>query len=165
MFFRRRPPRPATVQDQLLDVLREHLPDTPEDDVEILGAVAGLVACVAYADGVYHPAEVREVKRLLGRIHDLPRDAVDAVCALLDLKVAELARRDVHDHARILKQGTERGARVEVLEVLVDLAAADGQITVDETELLRRVTNMLGLSASDYVAAQSRHRDKLSVLD
>jgi uncharacterized tellurite resistance protein B-like protein len=167
MFFRRkRPARPAapTVDEALLEIVRAHMPDAPEDEVRIVAAVAGLVGCVAYADGEYRPDEAREVERLLGRVHDLPRAAVDAICALLDARIAELSRGEVHEHARAIKRGTAREARIEVLEVLMDLAAADGEITVEETELLRRVAKLLGLTVDEYVNAQARHRDKLSVL-
>jgi len=140
------------------------MPEADESETRIVAAVAGLVGCVAYADGAYRREEAREVERLLGRIHDLPRRAVGAICALLDARIAELARREVHEHARAIKEGTEREARIEVLEVLMDLAAADGEITVEETELLRRVAKLLGLSVDEYVNAQARHRDKLSVL-
>lgn len=167
MFFRlERAPRPAapTVDDALLSIVREHMPDADEGEVRIVAAVAGLVGCVAYADGEYRRDEAAEVERLLGRIHDLPRAAVEAICDLLDSRIAELSRGEVHPHARAIKQGTEREARIEVLEVLMDLAAADGEITVEETELLRRVAKLLGLSVDEYVNAQARHRDKLSVL-
>jgi tellurite resistance protein len=50
------------------------------------------------------------------------------------------------------------------LDVLVDLAAADGELSLAETDLLRRTTAALGLSPDEYLASQARHRDKLKVL-
>lgn len=168
MFFRRRradSSSASTVNDDLLSIVREHLPDeADEEEVCILAAVAALVACVAYADGVYHAEEVRAVRRMFDRVHDLPPRGVEAMMALLDAQIADLARGDVHEHARLLKRGLTREARIEVLDVLLDLAAADGEISIAETELVRRITRLMGLSASDYVRAQSRHKDKLSVL-
>ena len=51
--------------------------------------------------------------------------------------------------------------RREILDCLVDLGATDGELTLAETNLLRRTTNALGLEANDYVVSQQRHRDKL----
>lgn len=167
MFFRKKRARrapPATVGEALLALVREHMPDAEEAEVRIVAAVAGLLASVAYADGEYSRDEAREVERLLGRIHGLPPRAVEAVAALLGDRVAELARGDVHEHTRAIKEGTEREARIEVLDVLMELAAADGSISVAETELLRRVAKLLGLSGPEYTAVQARHRDKLSVI-
>ncbi len=53
---------------------------------------------------------------------------------------------------------------METLEILVDLAAADGHISQDEVNLLRMLTTALGLTQDDYNRAQHKHRDKLSVL-
>jgi len=169
MFFRRRrgaaAPSASTVKTELLAIVREHLPDeADEEEIRILAAVAALVACVAYADGEYHADEVRAVRRMFDRVHDLPPRGVEAMMALLDERIADLARGEVHEHARLLKRGLVREARVEILDVLMDLAAADGEITIQETELIRRITNLMGLDPNDYVRAQSRHRDKLSVL-
>lgn len=167
MFFRKKrraAPPPATVGETLLALVREHMPDADETEVRIIAAVAGLLASVAYADGEYSRAEKRMVERLLHRIHGIPRRAVEAITALLDERVAELARGDVHEHTRAIKEGTEREARIEVLEVLMELAAADGVVSVAETELMRRVAKLLGLSSPEYAAVQGRHRDKLSVI-
>lgn len=165
MFFRRRPSAPTpSVSETLLSLVGSHLPDEDTATHSVIAAVAGLVACVAYADGVYHPDEKREVARLLGRVHGLPPAGAQAISALLDDRIAELARAEMHAHARAMKEGTEPEARLEVLDVLLDLAAADGVVSVQETELLRRIAKSLGLSSDEYNAAQARHRDKLSVL-
>ena len=58
----------------------------------------------------------------------------------------------------------DRELRVEVLDVLVDVAAADGVLSTPETNLLRQVTTALGLSQTDYNEAQSRHRERLTAL-
>ena len=51
-----------------------------------------------------------------------------------------------------------------MLDALVDLAAADGRVTMNETNVLRQITTSLGLSQSDYNEAQARHKDRLSIL-
>ena len=54
--------------------------------------------------------------------------------------------------------------RVELLQTLLELAAADGAITHHETNLLRLVTRALGLSQLDYNHAQAKHRDRIAAL-
>jgi len=165
MFFRRpTEPPPATVDQKLLAVVRDHLPQADEAEVRVVAAVAGLFACVAYADKDYSADEADEIRRYLGHIHDLPPAAADAISDLLDRATPDLARNGVHIHTRAVKEGTERGARIEVLDVLMDIAAADGTIRLSETELLRQVAKLLGLTTDEYLAVQDRHRDKLEVL-
>lgn len=166
VFFRpkRTDPPTATVDAELLDVVRQHMPGADETEVRVIAAVAGLFACVAHADRDYTTDEAAEIRRHLGHVHDLPPTAADAISALLDRSAAALAHHGPHVHTRAIKEHTERTARVEVLEVLMDIAAADASITLAETELLRQIATLLGLSADDYLHAQSRHRDKLEVL-
>jgi uncharacterized tellurite resistance protein B-like protein len=45
-----------------------------------------------------------------------------------------------------------------------DLAAADGEVSLSETDLLRRTATAMGLTPDDYLASKRRHRDRLSVL-
>ena len=64
----------------------------------------------------------------------------------------------------MLYEGLTREARLEVLEALMDLAAADELLDMQETNLLRRIARGLGLSDQEYLASQERHRQRLSVL-
>jgi len=86
------------------------------------------------------------------------------VAALLGERMAELAHESLQTYTRVLYEQLERGARLEVLDVLMDLAAADQLLAMEETNLLRRIARGLGLSDHDYLAAQERHRMRLSVL-
>jgi tellurite resistance protein len=71
---------------------------------------------------------------------------------------------EVPRYCRVLRELGDRELRVEVLQVLVDVAAADGVITTRETNILRQITTALGLSQSDYNEAQDKHKDRLAAL-
>lgn len=155
--------RPSA-SDELTQLLRESMPNADAESAALVGAVAGLLAYVAYADRAYHEQEQRAVQAALGRVHGLPQEALEAVTGLLSHRIRELAAEPIHNYTRVLVELTERTARVELLDMLMDLAAADDVLSLDETNLLRRVTNLLGLSDQDYLASQTRHRERLSVL-
>ena len=106
---------------------------------------------------------LRTVRRLWGQVSTGP-SGVDAVCATLREHIGEIAAVDAPRHARALRELADRELRVHVLDLLVDLAAADDQVVLAETNVLRQTTTALGLSQDDYNAAQSKHRDKLTVL-
>jgi tellurite resistance protein len=89
---------------------------------------------------------------------------VEAVCAALRRHIVQISTVEVPRYCRLLRELGDRELRVEVLEVLVDLAAVDGVITTAETNLLRQITTALGLSQADYNDAQSKHRGRLSAL-
>jgi uncharacterized tellurite resistance protein B-like protein len=137
------------------------------DDAEgarIVAAIAGLLGTVAYADRQYSAVEEERIRRELGRVHGLTAAGVDAICAVLREHIVEIATVEAPVYARELLSRADRDLRLEVLDALVDLAAADDEITVAETNVLRLTATALGLTQQDYNAAQSRHREKLKVL-
>jgi uncharacterized tellurite resistance protein B-like protein len=50
------------------------------------------------------------------------------------------------------------------LGLMLEIAAADGQIESTEINLLRQVTTALGLTQGDYNQLQKKHKDLLGVL-
>jgi uncharacterized tellurite resistance protein B-like protein len=166
MIFRKRAPNPPVLQgqDRLERLIRAHLPDADDETRRLAGALTGLLACVAYADRKYDVTEQAHTREALQRVHGLGTAGVDAICEALQLHIAELATTNMQVHTRQLRELSELELRREVLDVLVDLAAADGELSLVETDLLRRTTAAMGLTQDDYLAAQARHRERLSVL-
>jgi uncharacterized tellurite resistance protein B-like protein len=166
MFFRkkREPPPPARGKARIEQLVRAHLPDADQDALQLAVALTGLLACVAYADRKYSPAEQAHARESLERVHGLGASGVDAICETLRDHIAELATESMQLHTRTLRDLCELELRREVLEVLVDLAAADGELALAETDLLRRTASAMGLTQDDYLAAQARHRERLNVL-
>lgn len=152
------------VSEQLLRVVREQLRDTDPDTIQIVTATAGLLACVAFADRTLTAEERAHVRDQLGLVHGLSPDGVDAICDMLQTHLAELAVVNPQAYTRTLRELGDRELRLEVLDVLLDLAAADAELAFEETQLLRRLTGALGLDQQDYNQAQARHRDRLSAL-
>jgi uncharacterized tellurite resistance protein B-like protein len=167
MFFKRAP-KPRTAAPAGADVLRDlvasELPELDADSAGIVVAVAGLLASVAHADRVYGEAERAYTRTALGRLDGLTPEGVGAVCAVLDAHGRSIAAQNPQAFTRELRERVDVELRREVLELLVELAAVDGELSLAETDLLRRTTAALGLHTDDYLAAQHKHREKLSVL-
>jgi uncharacterized tellurite resistance protein B-like protein len=154
----------ASGAEQVNALVREHLPTADPETVRVVVAIAGLLATVAYADREYSEAEERHTREALGRIHGMTEVGLNAICDALRRHAVEASTVQLPRYARDLLDLGDRELRLEVLDTLVDLAAADGELTMDETSLLRTVTRAIGLGPDDYVASQTRHRERLSVL-
>jgi uncharacterized tellurite resistance protein B-like protein len=155
---------PPGAPERLAAVVDEHLPDADEVTRRIVTAVAGLLACAAYADRAYTDAEERGVRSELSRIHYLSPPGVEAICAVLKKDIVDLAQAGDQEWTRELKELGDRELRVETLDALIEIAASDHRLTLAETNYLRRLTTSLGLTQADYDGLQARHRDKLTVL-
>jgi uncharacterized tellurite resistance protein B-like protein len=163
-FFQKRTAREPSAADALVEQVRDVLPGTDAETIEIVVAIAGLLAAIAYADRRYSLEEDRRVREELGRLHGMTAAGVDAICTVLAEHARELSTVGVPAFCRSLVELGDRELRVEVLGMLVELAAADGVIDTPESNLLRLATRALGLSQDDYNAAQAAHRAKLGVL-
>lgn len=141
------------------------MPEADSNTVQVVAAVAGLLAAVAYSDREFAQAEADMIRATLGRIEGLGPAGTGAVLHLLQEIAAEAATIHTYRFTRTLKEQMDREARVEILDLLVDLTAADGKILTSESSFVRQVTTGLGLTQDDYNASQSRHRDKLKVLE
>lgn len=166
-WFRRRAPaepRLSLGSARLDALVRAHMPNADDASVRIVVAVTGLLAAVVYADRRHSDEEQAHVREALGRIHALGADGVDAICDALRAHVVELAASNTQAFTRDLRELGDLALRREVLDALLDCAAADEDVSFEETSLLRRVANAMGLDDADYLASQARHRARLSVL-
>lgn len=157
-------PEPAASGANLEALVRAQLPSADAETQALVASIAGLLACVAFADRSYSDAEQAHVSDVVGRIHGLPATGANAICSALREHGRAIAVGNSHQYTRELRERCDREMRVEVLDALVDLAAADDELAMSETDLLRRMTSALGLTSDDYLAAQSRHKQRLSVL-
>jgi uncharacterized tellurite resistance protein B-like protein len=154
----------ATASDELLELVTRSMPGADADTAAIVGATAGLLATVAHADRKYSEAEREAVREALAKVQGLATGAFTAIEELLAERVAELAHEPLQSFTRVLYEKLERPARLEVFEALMDLAAADEVLDMNETNLLRRIARALGLSDPEYNESQARHRERLSIL-
>jgi len=127
-------------------------------------AIAGLLGGVAYADRAYSAAEEALVRTALSQVHGMTPEGIDAVLQVLRTDIVHVSTVQAPRYCRTLVELCDRELRLQVLDMLLDLAAADGTISHEEVVLLRNTTQALGLSQGDYNSLQSQHRDKLSSL-
>jgi uncharacterized tellurite resistance protein B-like protein len=155
--------KPSAI-DALVESVRDELPGADAETLEVVVALAGLLAAVAYADLRYSDEENRRVRAELARLDGMTDAGADAICGVLSRHAREFSAVGVPTFCRSLVDLADRDLRIEILSILIDLAAADGVIATPESNLLRLATRSLGLSQAEYNTAQSRHADKLGVL-
>ncbi|MGB8329089.1 MAG: TerB family tellurite resistance protein [Polyangiales bacterium] len=166
MFRRKNKPAATTpeARDRLAEIVEQYLSDADDATRRIVTAVAGLLAKVAYADGHYSAQEESTIQKELSRVHGLSQAGVDAICGLLADQISHVALLGDHDWTRDLRDLADRELRLEVLEVLVEMAVADEVLKHDEQTQLRRIAKALSLTQDEYNSLQMKHRDKLSTL-
>lgn len=128
--------------------------DRPLDSQDARIAVAGLLVAVAHADHAYEAAEQDQIERVLALRYGL--DAKAAKVLREEGEQAERAATDMFRFTTLIKQSVPHDERTHVLEALWRVALADGVREMHESTLMRRVTDLLGLSDRDSAEARQR---------
>ena len=129
--------------------------DTPE---QINMACAALLLEVAEADYVDDPAETETILRALESELNLKQAEVSALLARA--KSETEGATDLFPYTHLINQRCGREQKCAILTAMWRVAMADGNLDKYEDQLLRRVTNLLRLDHSDFIAAKQAARPK-----
>ena len=118
--------------------------------------LGGLMGIVAQADGEIEQNELDEIKRQLQFRGNFQSEELEVLMAI----IAEESSRGL-DRARLIAEYTDNATfeqRVELLDLLFAVAAANGSLTHAELEELRGISSALNLSHRQYIDAKVRAR-------
>lgn len=134
--------------DALLKELRRALPDDESVVVRYIAIVVVLLGRVAMADGRFSEKEEQSLRGLLSHIDRLAPPGVEAVCAALKGKLPQVSDDELSLCYRELKGLCDGRERVEVMRLLTQLAAVDGEPTLTEHAELEAIASALGVPMS-----------------
>jgi uncharacterized tellurite resistance protein B-like protein len=122
------------------------------DDHEIQIASAALLTHLAKLDGEQSAEETVHLRTVLGEKFDLTGAEVDSV-----IEAAEARERDaidLHRFTRVLHRSLDRDARIHLVQLLWEIADADGLIDSDERRMVSLTAQLLDVEVNDAVAAR-----------
>lgn len=126
--------------------------DHTADALQIAAAV--LLVSAARMDDTIDDTELERIEGLLVERFGLTPTEAESLAAL--------AEREAHDasdywrHARVVKDGFSHSERVAMIEMLWEVAYADGQVHHQEANLVRRVAGLIYVPDRDSGAARKR---------
>lgn len=117
-------------------------------------AAAALMVEAARLDGAFEHGERLHIRRLLAERFALPPDLAEELLAHAEHAAAD----DVawQDLTRRIKEALEPEERIEIIEMLWEVAYADGELHDYEASLLRRVAGLLYVG--DRESGEARQR-------
>lgn len=126
-------------------------------------AVATLLVKAASLDGDFGAGERRTVENLLMRRFGLTEAEVhrliDEACEEIEQSV------DFYSYTRVIRDEFDHEKRVELMEMLWEVAYADGVLHDHEASLMRRVTGLIYVSDRESGAARKRVMQKLGLAE
>ena len=138
----------------LLKELKHALPEHESVVLRYIAIVVILLSKVAWADGQFSEAEEEELRELLAHIDKLSPSAVDAVCTKLRVQAPDVNEDELALCYRELKALCDGRERMEVMRLLTQLAASDGEPTETERAALHSIADELGVPSSDLASVE-----------
>ena len=120
------------------------------DDYRI--AAAALLVNMANADGHVAPQEQRRLRRIVEE-----RFGLDAAAATRLIHTAEASEReaiDLFQFTTVIKRALDAEGRRAVVELLWDMAYADGRADELEENIIWRIAELLGVPARERMEAK-----------
>lgn len=141
------------------------LPETPAPKTthvaELPRAAAALLALTARLDGSFDEPERQAIERAMRERFGLAPADAEAVLSEAD-KVASQAT-DLFSLTNEINQHLDLDRRVTIIEMLWEVAYADGVVDDFEANLVRRASGLLHVSDRDSGAAKQRVLARLGV--
>lgn len=116
-------------------------------DIQI--ASAALLIHAAFVDGHAAKEELSALKAVLADKYNLSPEEVSEL--LKQAKAEEKQAVDLYGFTRILTSHLDQDGRKEIIRMLWQIVLADGHIDEYESHLVKRVSELLGVSTRDRV--------------
>jgi uncharacterized tellurite resistance protein B-like protein len=124
-------------------------------------AVAALLVQAAAMDDHFDAVERTTIRRLLSRRFDLADPEVDRLFA--EAESASARSTQLYPFIRVAVKQLDEAGRVAVIEMLWEVAYADGVLDPDEDALVRRIAGLIYVSDHDRGAARKRVLERLEI--
>jgi uncharacterized tellurite resistance protein B-like protein len=147
--------------DRLVAWLKEEQGQLQSGRDELQLAVAALLMVAAQVDGPLDEPERKAVRRLLERRFGLSEAAAQELAAV-GAKDAERSTQ-LFGFTRSINERVPRERRVELIEMLWEVAYADGNLDPLEDTMLRQVGGLVDVSDPERGAARLRVRQRLGL--
>jgi uncharacterized tellurite resistance protein B-like protein len=122
-------------------------------------ALAVLLIETARSDDRVESREKSIIGRVLARRFGLSPDEVAALVSAAEQGARQAV--DLYHFTRVVVENFTEAERIAVIEMLWEVAYADGELSGDEDALIRRVAGLIFVSDRDRGEARRRARERL----
>ena len=159
---------PNVMIDRLMALFGKDAPaDTKQagkhDASELQLAAAALLVHAAHLDGEFRETESQSVRDVLRSHFDLESGEVEEL--LEDASKEATESRQLFGFTRVINNALDPEERTKIIEMLWEVAYADGVVHHYESNLVRRVAGLLHVADRDSGAARKRVRHRLNIVD
>lgn len=136
-------------------------PATPvRDQHSVELAAAALLVEVVRADTKSDPAEQQAVLRAVRENFGLSEEESVSLFRLAEEEVKQAT--DSFQFTSLINRHFDQQQKLRVIELMWCVAYADGELVTHESQVLRRIADLLHITDGDYIAAKMKARDAVA---
>ena len=129
------------------------------DDLRV--AVAALLVEAALMDDRFEESERQSIMDMLRRHFAMTADQAHQLLANAEGAVKQSTQ--LYRFTRTIAGNLDRAERARIVEMLWEVAYADGVLSPSEDALIRRIAGLVNVDDADRMAARRRVRDRLGL--
>ena len=144
--------------------IAKELDALPDDQALRLATFAYVLGRVAHADSHFSEAETEKMQDIVQVLGHIPESQAVLLVEIAKHQVRLFGGTDNVAVSQRFRQRSTPEQRIELLECVFAVSAADDSITVVEEGQARQISSELGLTHKEFVQARSAYVDHLEAL-
>ena len=124
--------------------------DIAEEKISSLDkACSALLIEVAYADKIFEESEIISLKESLKETYNIEEQIIDELIS--DAKKTVDESTSLYEYTRVVNDEFDYSDKLELLSRIWKLAFADGNLDKYEDHLIRKISDLIHISHSDFI--------------
>lgn len=128
--------------------------DTTQHRLQV--ATAAMLIEMARADFDVHPEEIEQVKQAVQTTFGLSQADTEELIRLAQEEAKQAT--DYYQFTSLINKGFSQKEKIQVVELMWQVAYADGHMDKYEDHLVRKLANLMHVSHKDFIATKHRAR-------
>ena len=119
-------------------------------------ACSALLIEVAYADKVFDESEINSLKESLKETYNIDEEIINELIS--DAKKTVDESTSLYEYTRVVNDEFDYTDKLELLSRIWKLAFADGNLDKYEDHLIRKISDLIHISHSDFIKIKLDHK-------
>ena len=119
-------------------------------------ACSALLIEVAYADKVFDESEINSLRESLKETYDIDEEIINELIS--DAKKTIDESTSLYEYTRVVNDEFDYSDKLELLSRIWKLAFADGNLDKYEDHLIRKISDLIHISHSDFIKIKLNHK-------
>jgi len=157
-------PAVSTGETETVRKITAALDEMDPDRAKYIAAFAFILSRVARADLTITPEETRAMERIVAERGNMPEDQAIIVVQIAKSQNILFGSTENYLVTREFNKMATQGQKLELLECLFAVSAADDSVSTLEDNEVRQIADELRLEHREFIAARSNFREYLAFL-